>query len=136
MTALYIPFSNGSEFERWADRNCWECVKGWDERVPDRPLCPLESALFHEWGVPAWAIRRIGYEETHANAEPTKCADGKERLLRFVTLAANCRERRRPGDDGPDGPPSPDAPGQRFLWSDLFMEREDADRAPALEVSR
>lgn len=133
--AGWIPFSNGTEFCEWLDGNCWECIKGWDERFPDRPRCALEDTLFDAVGMPAWAIRRVGYQEVHANTEPTKMADGTARILRFVTLSEDCRERVRRGEDGSPEGPRPDSPGQRFLWSDLFYERADEDRAESQEVA-
>ena len=39
-----IPFSNGTEFECWDDRNCDRCVKGAGNNG-DALVCPIEEAL-------------------------------------------------------------------------------------------
>jgi hypothetical protein len=74
-----------------------------------------------------WAARRIGIETITFRDLPGQS----------FRVLGKCKERLDPDEgDDPLRYPVPDAPGQRFLWSDLFYEREEADRAPAMEVAR
>ena len=125
--ARWTPFSNGTEYHLWADDNCFSCMKGYDEERGEY-RCALEPQLFSEGGMPAWAVRRIGTRRVYFTT-----VEGERT---FYTRLGTCKERVRRGDDGDHEGPAPDCPGQRFLWSDLWLERTDADRAPVEEVAR
>lgn len=121
------PFSNGSEYHAWADENCFSCIKGYDEEG-EKYRCPLEAHLMDPGGIPKWVERRIG---TRMVEWKVNGASGSYKVM------GDCLERVRRGDSGPseEPRPMPDAPGQRFLWTDLYYARTDADRAELEKVT-
>lgn len=81
-----IPFSNGTQYMDWTERNCCRCVKGWRESQGYK--CDLEIALakasvFHGRITEAIA-KRIGLP-------------GNE-----LALTWDCPERRAEGSPEPD----------------------------------
>lgn len=41
-----VPFSNGTEYMDWQDRNCWRCTKAWTEEMGGDPgPCDIDNAL-------------------------------------------------------------------------------------------
>lgn len=70
------PFSNGSEFEIWAGRHCYECVH---DNANTEKYCPILSAALGGQGWPTeWTRRRAGTEPTTYEAVDT-CTDFEER---------------------------------------------------------
>ena len=63
-----IPFSCGTQYADWEERNCCHCVKGVFEPEADgiwRPKCDIQEELsraaFRDGGVPKGIARRMGY---------------------------------------------------------------------------
>lgn len=49
MSAEIYPFSNGSQYGDWRDRNCFRCVKSYESKEP-KPIdglgpCDIDNAL-------------------------------------------------------------------------------------------
>lgn len=95
--AAESAFSNHSEYEIWADRNCYECVH--DNPETDT-FCPILSvALLGGWPK-EWTRRRVEFTTV----------EGK---LSFYEVVDTCTEfEQRPDDEGGgDDDPPPDGPG-------------------------
>lgn len=70
------PFSNGTEFDIWADRHCHSCVH--DNEATEN-YCPILSAAIGGKGWPTeWTRRRAGTEPTTYEAVDT-CTDFEQR---------------------------------------------------------
>lgn len=108
-------FSNGSEYEIWAGRYCYECVHD-DPRI--ETFCPILSvALLGRW--PAeWTRHQV-----------------KTRYGQYEAVDT-CTEFEQPrDDDGDDEPPSgpgpfePEIPGQVDIFT-VFVEQGIEQLAP------
>ncbi len=89
------PFSNGTEFDMWADRHCYRCVN--DDDATER-YCPILSvALTGHW--PAeWSRTRHDFTTV----------DGDPSFYESVDTCTDFEERRKRGrDSGPKPPPQP-----------------------------
>lgn len=108
-----VPFSNGTEYEIWADEWCYRCVKDKDDS------CPILSVAFLGNWPKEWTRRRVEWE-----------INGKSGSYMKVDRCTEFEERR---DDG-DGPePEPDPPPVIAGQVDMF--EVFADQAVA-ELSR
>lgn len=103
------PFSNGSEYEMWADRWCYRCVK---DNYETETYCPILSvAMLGSWpkeltrhyvkfGARIEGTNRFEVSETTAD-DPDGC-----------TFVDSCTEfeERRDGGSNPDPDPEPEPP--------------------------
>lgn len=84
------PFSNGSEYERWADDWCFRCDKDKDDS------CPILSVAFLGQGWPKeWTRRRVRWQIGDGSGE----YDAVDSCTEF--------EERREDGDGPEPEPAP-----------------------------
>lgn len=134
------PFSNGTEYEIWADRHCYECVND-DPQADPEVFCPIITvALLGKGDGPAWpkewtrryikfgdrieGTNRVEVSETTAD-DPDGCM--------FVGTCTEFEQRPDPGDGPePEPEPVPDCDGQLDLI-DAYLPTALAEitRAPA-----
>lgn len=81
------PFSNGSQFSDWEDRNCWRCKKSYHNNPPgkredgyDMPYnCELDEAItvayLGDGTLSEEQGKRIGYTESDPPHYTWKCAE-------------------------------------------------------------
>lgn len=119
------PFSNATEFEIWADRYCYDCVK---DNADTETWCPiLSAALLGEWPV-QWTRRQVEWE-----------IGDKRGSYEAVDTCADFERRR---DDGPDddddpkptgpGPFAEEMPGQTDIFT--FIVEDALEALPAAEA--
>lgn len=64
--STFRPFSNGSEYRYWKERNCETCTKDFDEQT-GKSRCELEEAIafaaFGDGTIPRAIADRIGVVE-------------------------------------------------------------------------
>lgn len=74
MTDQVRPFSNGSEFREWTDRNCHGCA-----RFTAPPSCELERALalgyIGDGTIPLAIAIRLGCDTTWLGYPATPCPE-------------------------------------------------------------
>lgn len=101
------PFSNGSEYDHWADRWCYRCRR---DDAETETWCPILSvAMLGSWpkeltrhyvkfGARIEGTSRVEVSETTAD-DPDGCA--------FVDRCTEFEERRDDDGDAPEPQPSP-----------------------------
>lgn len=119
------PFSNGTEWDIFADRQCYVCVH--DDAETDK-FCPIitvsmvgndgQPAWPKEWtsrfirfGAPIEGTTRVEVHETTAD-DPNACE--------FVGECTEFEERRDPGPGDDEPPPDPGPPPVCEGQTDLF----------------
>jgi hypothetical protein len=130
------PFSNGSEYDHWADRWCYRCRR---DDAATETWCPILSvALLGNWpkewtrhyvkfGAPIEGTTRVEVSETTAD-DPDGCT--------FVDTCTEFEERRNDGDDPPPEPePPPVIDGQVDMF-EVFADQitEQLSHAAAVTV--
>jgi hypothetical protein len=103
------PFSNGTEWEIWADRHCYECVND-DPNTDPEVFCPIITVSLigkgpksqTSWPV-EWTRERVPWTDS----------DGVEHVYERVDTCTEFEERREdePGEEVPP-PPVPECDGQ------------------------
>lgn len=103
------PFSNGTEWDMWADRWCHECVHDDANR---EVYCPIITvAMIGNAGEPMWPKEwtRERHEWTKADGSPGGAYD-------VVGECTEFEQRPDPGDEPePDPEPPPEVEGQLDL---------------------
>lgn len=117
------PFSNGSEFDIWAHRHCYECVH---DNASTELFCPiLTVALLGKW--PAeWVRRTVEWRSERAS--------GSYEVVDTCTEFEERRDGGGPGDGEPVPPPHPEIPGQVDMF-EVFVEQGLAELEQPQEVS-
>lgn len=120
-------FSNGTEFDIWADRWCYDCVH---DNWKTEKYCPILSvALLGQWPT----------EWTRGKVEFTT-VEGNPAAYDVVDTCTEFEQRRDddPGDEPPAGPGpfEPEMPGQVDMF-EVFVEQgiDQLTSAPELAGS-
>lgn len=135
------PFSNGTEWEIFAARQCYECVNN-DENAEPPVYCPIITvALVGNDGQPSWPkewtskfIRFGARIEGTDRVEVHESTSDDPQACEFVGECTEFEERRDDGPDDDDGPPPDPGPppvceGQTDLFGyavDRFIEELEA----------
>lgn len=94
------PFSNGTEFDIWADRWCWRCVH--DNAEAER-YCPILTVALQKGWPGEWTRERV----------PFTSVEGEATFYERVETCTEFDERRGDGgDDSPEPEPVPECGGQ------------------------
>lgn len=121
------PFSNGTEFEMWADsgRGCWDCIHDNDETETYCPILSV-SLLGPSWPK-EWTREKHRWE-----------IGGKSGAYDVVGECTEFEERR--DDDGgdpetePTSPPAPEIDGQIDMFevfAEQITEHASREQVPA-----
>lgn len=120
------PFSNGTEFDIWADRYCYRCVKDSISAPPgaEEKFCPILTAALHGADWPEQWTRREHHWQIGDSSGSYEVVD-------------TCTEFEERRDDGggdepePDPGPPPVCEGQLDLV-DAYLDTavEELTRAP------
>jgi hypothetical protein len=122
-------FSNGTEYEGWADGNCWSCWF-WDEDEAGA-RCAFEAAAFldqvspalaalYGWTERSWAWRWLGKEK------------GQIKVPSYTPPSQCPFFRNRTDSDGDDNAPPPDPdPLQLVLIADPTEDAAMVTNAPS-----
>ena len=102
------PFSNGSEFDMWADRHCYECV---NDNPDTETYCPiLNVGMLGEGWPREWTRKYVKFGKRIAGTTRVEVSettaddpDGSE----FVDTCTEFEERRDPGLGDPEPEPEP-----------------------------
>jgi hypothetical protein len=118
------PFSNGTEFEMWADTNCYECINDtMGVASPDPEVfCPILSAALLGGWPKEWLRRDLTWTDK----------DGVEHSYKVVDTCTEFEERRdgRGGNDTPKpSPPPAECDGQLDII-DAYVDTAIAELTP------
>lgn len=131
------PFSNGTEFEIFADRYCYRCVH---DNPETEKYCPiLGVALIGNDGEPAWPQEWTRkYVKFGARIPGTSCVEVSQTTAddpdgcEFVDTCTEFEERRDGDDDpAPEPDPPPECHGQLDII-DAYVDTavDELSRAP------
>lgn len=108
------PFSNGTEYDIWASRYCYECVNDNPQADPE-VFCPIITvALLGKGDGPAWPkewtrqyVKFGDYvDETRTRRQPIETTADDPDGCMYVGECTEFEQRRDPGD-GPEPEPEP-----------------------------
>lgn len=132
-------FSNGTEFDIWADTHCYECVH---DNADTEQYCPiLNVAILGTGDSPAWpaewAARYIRFGDRIEGTDRVEVHDTDAADPDGIKIVGDCSEfeqRRDPGPDdpAPQPPPPPECDGQLdIIDAYLPAALDELTRAPA-----
>lgn len=110
------PFSNGSEYDMWADRHCYQCAHDNPQADPE-VFCPILNVALLGGGWPKeWTRQYLKFgnliEGTTRREVFETTAEDPDGCL-YVDTCTEFEERRDPGDgEEPEPEPPPVCEGQ------------------------